>query len=429
MNSVSLPTSSPQSLSDVPTPTLRAIQKQIPWRNQRRPKQVPPDGDWITWLILSGRGWGKTRVGAEWVLENSEIYGRFVLVGRTAGDMRDIMIEGESGILNVADDAHRPLYEPSKRRLTFPSGAVANLRSADEPETFRGIQAEAIWADELAAWQYPEAWDQMQLGFRLGTQPRQLVTTTPRPTAIIKDLLEDPGTVVTVGSTFENRANLTEAFLHRIVRKYQGTRLERQELHGQILDDLPGALWNYSMFQPGKPPRRYQGTELVDDYTRVVVAVDPAVTYGPESDETGIIVAGKLGDTGYVIEDLSGRFSPGEWAKRVVGAYHQHAADAIVAESNNGGEMVRLTIQREDPSVNVRLVTATKGKRVRAEPISFLYEQGKIFHYKPLPELEEQMCTFLPESPTSPDRMDAAVWALTDLMIGPVYEGPVSMIA
>jgi phage terminase large subunit-like protein len=406
-----------------------ALKRQIPWRNLRRPSQIPPDlrtpsQDWLTWLILSGRGWGKTRVGAEWVLANEQRYGRFVLAGRTSGDMRDIMIEGESGIMAIARNDARPHYEPSKRRITFASGSVAVLRTADEPEGFRGIQAEAVWADELAAWEHPEAWDQLQFGFRLGFQPRQVVTTTPRPTDIIRELIRDPGTVVTGGSTYENRANLTDKFLHSIVKRYEGTRLGRQELYGEILDDIEGALWKRSMIRHDQPPMRHEkGTER-PDYQRIVIAIDPAVSYGPESDETGIILAGRGRDQrGYVIDDMSGRYSPIDWAGRAIGAYRTHSADAIVAEVNNGGDLVEANLRAAGFDGRFIKVTASRGKRVRAEPIAALYEQFRISHLRPFTELEDQLCNFTPESTASPDRLDAMVWAFTELMLGSAYTG------
>ena len=439
MSSVSSPTSSIESLRDVPTPTLQAIKSLIPWRNLRRPSQIPPEGDWLTWLILTGRGWGKTRVGAEWVLENSEHYGRFVLAGRTSGDLRDIMIEGESGILNVAK-GERPRYEPSKRRLTFLSGATAVLRSADEPEGFRGIQAEAVWADELAAWEYPEAWDQMQMGFRLGYHPRQIVTTTPRPTPIIRDLMADVGTVVTTGSTYENRANLTETFLERIVKRYEGTRLGRQELHGEVLDDVVGALVSRSMFVHAQPPMIYDASkELVPNFSRGCVAIDPAVSYGIDSDETGIIAVGKGFDlNAYVVDDVSGHYSPREWARKAIATASVHGFDLIVGEVNNGGDMVEATLRGEGWQGGYHAVHATKGKRVRAEAVSGGYERNlhlgapgfRIIHVRPFPILEDQWCAFVPESPDSPDRVDAEVWALTELMLEPSYSGSqFSMIA
>jgi phage terminase large subunit-like protein len=402
----------------------------IPWRNLRRPSQVPPESDWTTWLILAGRGWGKTRVGAEWVLENSEHYGRFVLAGRTSGDLRDIMIEGESGIMTVAVDP-RPHYEPSKRRITFASGSVAVLRSADEPEGFRGLQAEAIWADELAAWEHPEAWDQLQLGFRLGSRAKQIVTTTPRATPIIRDLIADDGTVMTGGSTYENRANLSARFMKEVVRRYEGTRLGRQELYAEILDDIEGALWKREHIVLGEAPMRIHEGTPEPEYRRIVVAIDPAVTYGPESDETGIVACGVGVDgKGYVLDDQSGRFSPGDWAKRAIALYTDLKADAIVAETNNGGDMVEDTLRTRSFAGHFIKVTASRGKRVRAEPVAALYEQHRILHRRPFTELEDQLCNFTPESVVSPDRLDALVWAFTELMLEPSYSGSqFSMIA
>lgn len=402
----------------------------LPWELLRRREQTPPEGDWLTWLILAGRGWGKTRTGAEWVQENSNRYGRWILAGRTSGDLRDIMIEGESGILRIARDGNRPNYEPSKRRLVWPSGAVAALRSADEPEGFRGLQAEAVWADELAAWEYPEAWDQLQLGVRLGSRPRQVVTTTPRPTRIVRELLADEGTVATRGSTYDNRANLAPAFFRQIVSRYEGTRLGRQELYAEILDDIPGALWTRDLIRTMVPPRilRHGTPEL--DLARVVVAIDPAVTHGEDSDETGIVVAGvDVGGRGHVLADRTCRLSPDGWARRAVAAYRDFSADRVVAEVNNGGDMVESVLRAVDPSIPYTAVHASRGKRVRAEPVAALYEQGKVTHAEVFPELEDQLCTYTPESGDSPDRLDALVWAITHLMLGGGTTGDFSLVA
>jgi phage terminase large subunit-like protein len=408
----------------VPKPLLREMLSEMPWSALARPEQIAPQGDWLTWLILAGRGWGKTRTGAEWVQANVNHYGRWILAGRTSGDLRDIMIEGESGILRIARDPYRPSYEPSKRRLTWPNGAVAVLRSADEPEGFRGLQGEAAWVDELAAWEHPEAWEQLQLGIRLGEQPRQCVTTTPRPTPLIRDLLKDSGTHATRGSTYDNRDNLSPKFFRDIVTRYEGTRLGRQELHAEILDDLPGALWTRSMFTYNEAPLRYIEGTPQPEYRRVVVAIDPAVTYGPESDETGIVVAGVgIDERGYVLDDQSGRYSPNDWATRAIAAYQHYRADAIVAETNNGGDMVEDTLRTRNFDGRFIKVTATRGKRVRAEPIAGLYEQGRISHRQMFTELEDQLCTFTPESLVSPDRLDALVWAFTELMLEPSYSG------
>lgn len=378
-----------------------------------RDAQIEPDGDWRTWLILAGRGWGKTRTGAEWVVDRV-LSGckRVALIGPTAADVRDVMIEGESGLMAVTPDALEPLYEPSKRRVTFANGAIATAFSADEPDRLRGPQHDAAWADELAAWRYPEAWDQLQFGLRLGDDPRCIVTTTPRPTKEIRGLVAADTTVVTRGSTFDNADNLAPAFLERILAKYEGTRLGRQELYAEILDDVPGALWTRAMLE--RAFTEYDANPA-GDMQRVVVAVDPAVTSGEDSDETGIIVAGRTGERGYVLADYTCRKSPDGWARAAVAAYHDHKADRIVAEANQGGDLVKTVLRTVDPSVPVKLVRATRGKRVRAEPVAALYEQGRVFHRSVFPELEDQLVTWTPDSPTSPDRLDALVWALTDL--------------
>lgn len=396
------------------------------WKDIARPQQLAPEGDWLTWLILAGRGWGKTRTGAEWVQANVDTYGRWILAGRTSGDLRDIMIEGESGILRIARTGNRPTYEPSKRRLVWPNGSVAALRSADEPEGFRGLQAEAVWADELAAWEYPEAWDQLQLGVRLGPRPRQVVTTTPRPTKIVRDLLGDSGTIATRGSTYDNRANLAPAFFRQIVSKYEGTRLGRQELYAEILDDIPGALWTRDVLSVKVPPH----IGNIWDLSRVVVAIDPAVTHGEDSDETGIVVAGvdALG-RGHVLADRSCRLSPDGWARRAIQAYRDFGADRIVAEVNNGGDLVESVLRAVDPDIPYTAVHASRGKRVRAEPVAALYEQGRVTHAEVFPELEDQLCTYTPESGDSPDRLDALVWAITHLMLGSGTTGDFSLVA
>ena len=382
------------------------------WLAVRRPEQIAPPGEWRTWLILAGRGWGKTRTGAEWVIDRIEDGAqRIALVGPTAADVRDVMIEGESGLLAIAPDDLGALYEPSKRRVTFESGAICTAYSADEPDRLRGPQHEFAWCDELAAWRYPAAWDMLAFGLRLGDDPRALVTTTPRPTKEVRELVAAATTAITRGATFDNADNLAPAFLERIVQKYEGTRLGRQELYAEVLEDVPGALWTRAMLEqavsewPGQTPQT----------SRLVVAVDPAVTSGEESDDTGIIVAGRDGKRGYVLADLTCHLSPDGWARRAVEAYHRFGADRIVAEANQGGDMVKSVIRSVDPSVPVRLVRATRGKRVRAEPIAALYEQGRVAHAEVFPELEDQLVTWTPDSPDSPDRLDALVWALTDL--------------
>lgn len=370
-------------------------------------------GDWRTWLILAGRGWGKTRTGAEWVVDRVEDgAGRIALVGPTAADARDVMVEGESGILAVAPPDLQATYEPSKRRITFANGATCTTYSADEPDRLRGPQHEYAWADELAAWRYPAAWDMLMFGLRLGDDPRAIVTTTPRPTKEVRELLAAATTVTTRGSTFENEANLASAFIERIVQRYEGTRLGRQELYAEVLDDVPGALWTREMLEQAVLRWPVGGPAQLD---RVVVAVDPAVTSGEDSDYTGIVVAGRDVEQGYVIADYTLRDTPDAWARAAVQAYKRHQADRIVAEANQGGDMVRTVLRTVDPSVPVKLVHATRGKRVRAEPVAALYEQGRVLHRAVFPELEDQLVTWTPDSPSSPDRLDALVWALTDL--------------
>jgi phage terminase large subunit-like protein len=348
---------------------------------------------------------------------------RLALVAPTAGDARDIMVEGDSGILAVSPPWERPRYEPSKRRLTWPNGAVATLFSADEPERLRGPQHDTAWCDELASWRYPEAWDMLMFGLRLGTAPRVVVTTTPRPTMLLRELVADPAVVVTRGTTYENRANLAADFLGQIIRKYHGTRLGRQELEAELLEDLPGALWNRGMLEA---VRARAAPALI----RVVVAIDPAASSTEDADETGIIVAGKdQYGGGWVLADASGRYSPLEWAKIAIAAYRAHSAERIVAEVNNGGDMVEATLRMIDPSVPFAAVRASRGKVTRAEPVAALYEQGRVHHLGVFPRLEDQMCAFsadLRESVKvrsagrSPDRVDALVWALTDLLVEPM---------
>lgn len=391
------------------------------WRFWARSTQLPPQGNWRVWLLLAGRGFGKTRTGAEYIRARVKARSalRIALVAPTAADARNVMVEGESGILAITAPADRPLYEPSKRRLTWPCGAVATLYSADEPERLRGPQHDTAWCDELAAWRYPEAWDMLMLGLRLGQDPRVVVTTTPRPTRLLKSLLADPSVVVTRGTTYENRDNLAPGFIEEIIRKYEGTRLGRQELEAEILDDMPGALWSRGLIEAG---RARQAPEL----TRVVVAIDPAASSGGASDETGIVVAGKdeLGHA-WVLADASGRFSPGDWAKTAIAAFRAHRADRVVAEVNNGGEMVEAMLRMIDASVPFTAVHASRGKQVRAEPVAALYEQGRVHHVGALPQLEDQMCGFAARESDrrraggSPDRVDALVWALTDLFFEP----------
>jgi predicted phage terminase large subunit-like protein len=326
------------------------------------------------------------------------------------------MVEGESGLLNLGAASQRPDYEPSLHRLTWQNGAVATLYSADEPDRLRGPQHDLAWCDELAAWRYPQAWDMLMFGLRLGADPRVVVTTTPRPTKLMRELLADPRVAVTHGRTADNADNLAPAFLDQIVRRYEGTRLGRQELDGELLDDMPGALWTHGLIDAAR-------VAAAPALVRVVVAIDPAVASGEDADETGIVCAGRAADGhGYVLADASGRYPPAEWARVAIAAWRAHRADRIVAEINNGGEMVEATLRVIDPDVPFGAVHASRGKVARAEPVAALYEQGRIHHLGALARLEDQMCSFTPDfdrtaAGYSPDRVDALVWALSELFI------------
>jgi phage terminase large subunit-like protein len=376
------------------------------WDINAREKQRLPSAPFFNWVLLGGRGFGKTRTGAEtvrhWVKSN-----RYVnLIGATADDARDIMIEGESGILAICPPKERPQYIPSKRQLAWPNGAISLIFTADEPERLRGKQHYKIWADELAAWRYPEAWEQTMLGLRLGNLPQGVVTTTPRPTKLVIELLADKRNIITVGTTYENRPNLAPGFFEYVISKYEGTRLGRQELNAELLTDNPGALWKRETIDASRvlaaPPLDY-----------VVVAVDPSATSG--GDEAGIITAGRTGQDYYTLADDSLRGSPQEWASAAVTAYHRARANCIVAESNQGGEMVTAVIKQVDPSVPVKLVHASRGKATRAEPVAAIAEQGRDHHVGVFAALEDELCMWQPGD-ASPNRLDAKVWALTELM-------------
>jgi phage terminase large subunit-like protein len=381
------------------------------WEAWARPEQLPPTGDWSIWLVKAGRGFGKTRMGSEWVRSVATPGARIALVGATAADVRDVIIEGESGILRVCPPDERPLYEPSKRRLTWPNGAIATAYSAEEPDRLRGPQHSMAYCDEVAAWAHPEAWDMMLMGLRLGDRPRVVATTTPRTVPLMRTIQASPGLVVTRGRTLDNAANLAPSFLTGLMARYEGTRLGRQELEGEDLDDNPDALWSREVIDACR-------LREAPDLVRVVVAIDPAVTSNADSDETGIVVAGLGADgRGYVLADRSGRFKPDAWARRAVEAYHEFKADRIVAEGNQGGEMVAHVLGTVEAGLPLRIVHATRGKATRAEPIAALYEQGRVSHVGGLPQLEDQLCTWTPGG-SSPDRLDALVWALTELMLG-----------
>ena len=403
------------------------------WTLWARDEQLPPPGGWIWWLILAGRGFGKTRSGSEYILARvrSGKARRIALVGPTASDVRDVMVEtGPGSILQNCHPSERPKYEPSKRRLTWPNGAVATTFSADEPERFRGPGFDTAWCDELGAWKYQrETWDMLELGFREG-EPQGIITTTPRPTSVIKDLLKDargkdPTVVITRGSTYDNAANLAPSFLTRLLRKHEGTRLGRQELLAELLEDTPGALWTLKLLDENR-------VSAAPPLVRLGIAIDPQAAEPGQSDndtaETGIMAGGidAKGD-GYVVRDESGRYSPGEWGERTVLLFDELKADFIVAEDNNGGAMVEYVVRsaaqalyrakrRATPHVPIRRVHASRGKQTRAEPVASLDEQHRVHHVGALSTLEDQMTTWVPGQ-KSPDRMDARVWLLTALML------------
>jgi len=388
-----------------------------------RPEQRSPDGDWSTWLIQSGRGWGKTRTGAEWLADGAlgSPGSRWAIVAPTFTDGRDTCIEGESGLLSVLR-RRRPMvrwddhWNRSLGEVILPNGSRVKLFTSEKPDGLRGPQHHGAWCDEAAAWRNAkDTWDMLQFGLRLGRRPQAVVTTTPKPVRLVRTLVADPTTTITRGSTFDNAANLAPSQLDRLRTLYEGTRLGRQELYGELLLDTPGALWTQAVVDDARVDR-------APALQRVVVAIDPAVTSGEDSDSTGIVAAG-IGVDGhlYVLHDRTCRESPERWARRAVELYDEVEGDRIVAEVNNGGDLVEAVLRTVDPSVPVRKVHASRGKRMRAEPVAALYEQGRVHHVGGLPELEDQMTTWTPESADSPDRLDALVWALTDLAIEPTH--------
>ena len=391
--------------------------RRVRWTHQlARTEQIPTDNeDWNTWLFLAGRGAGKTRTAAEWLAWKaiSNEGTRWAIVAPTHADARDTCVEGESGILNILKE-YGVLrdYNRSISEIFLTNKSRIKLFSGEEPDRLRGPQFHGGWFDELAAFKRPDAWDQYQFGARLGQHPQTIITTTPRPTKLVKDLVEREGVKVVRGSTFDNAKNLAPSALAELKLRYENTRLGRQELYGEILDTVEGALWTREMIE------RARVTDI-PPLIRIVVAIDPAVTNNADSDETGIVAAGITSDNHYyVLSDKSLRASPDAWARQAVNLYHDLGADKIIAETNNGGDMVTLLIKQVDHSAPVKKVTATRGKQLRAEPISSLYEQGRVHHHGYFAELETQMCEWTPVSSESPDRLDALVWAITELNSG-----------
>lgn len=416
------------------------------WRVHAHPYQYPPeDGDWTLFLLLGGRGAGKTRAGAEWVrrfVRERTKPARIALVSETYADGREVMIDGDSGLARIGAEDGRPVYQASRRRLVWPNGSLAYVFSSEDPDGLRGHQFHAAWGDELCKWKHAEeTWSNLQLALRLGPKPRQVVTTTPRPTALLKRLMKAPGTHLARATTYANAQNLSRAFLDEIAAAYEGTALGRQELQGELVEDVAGALWTRRMIETSRiaaPQGFHSGLD------RIVVAVDPPVTSGEGADECGIIVAGVLhgsevaggevvgckeedtiynlqpstSSTCFILADRSaGGLSPREWASRAVAAYREFDADRIVVETNQGGDMVRAVIRQIDANAAVRDVRASRAKRTRAEPVAALYEQGRVRHTACFAQLEDQMATFTGAGGKSPDRLDALVWAVIDLML------------
>ncbi|MBL4918275.1 DNA-packaging protein [Szabonella alba] len=405
----------------------------LPWLFEfwALPHQLPPDGAWKSWVIMGGRGAGKTRAGAEWVRAEAEgatprepgRARRIALIGETEDQTREVMIFGPSGILACSPPDRRPAWEATRNRLVWPNGAVATVYSASNPEALRGPQFDAAWVDELAKWKRgQDAWDMLQFALRLGDNPRQVVTTTPRNVGVLKAILRNPSTVVTHAPTEANRAHLAESFLEEVRARYGGSSLGRQELGGELLEEAEGALWQAAALDAGRIP-------VAPEFDRLVVAVDPPVTGHAGSDECGIVVVGAITRgppqtwRAVVLEDASLRAaSPDQWARAALGAMERHGADRLVAEVNQGGDLVEAVIRQIDPLVPYCAVRASRGKSARAEPVAALYEQGRVAHLPGLGALEDQMCQMTQGGylgKGSPDRVDALVWALTDLLIAP----------
>ncbi|QFU17093.1 DNA-packaging protein [Microvirga thermotolerans] len=410
------------------------------WPLRCRAAQRPPGlsrlhDPWTVWLLLGGRGAGKTRAGAEWVRGIAlgepgfaqPPLGRIALIGETFADARNVMVEGPAGILAVHGRSERPTWSPSLRRLEWPNGAVAQVFSAEDPDSLRGPQFAAAWADELAKWRHAdETWDMLQFGLRLGAHPRQMVTTTPRPIPLLRRFLADPSVAVSRAKTADNAENLAPAFLETVVGRYAGTRLGRQELDGEIVEDRPDALWTREGLELGR-------CEVPPPLARIVVAVDPPATSSRRADACGIVAAGvDEGGTAYVLADATAAgLKPPQWGEKAVALYRRLEADALVVETNQGGDMALQVIREIDPGAPVVGVRAMRGKYLRAEPVSVLYAQGRVRHAGVFPELEDELCDFGPgglSGGRSPDRLDALVWALTELMLREAAEPRVRVL-
>ncbi len=394
------------------------------WPLWARKDQLPPLGNWLLWLIMGGRGAGKTRAGAEWVKGMAlgrrpfcgRSVGRIALIGETFADVRDVMIEGVSGILSVHGKWERPIWKKTQRQLEWKNGAIAQAFSSEDPDSLRGPQFDVAWSDELCKWRYAEeTWDMLQFGLRLGERPRQLVTTTPRSMPLLCRLMRDPHTILTKSTTMANAAHLSEGFLEMVKERYEGSRLGRQELNGELIEDRQDSLWQRNQIEKLM-------VKKAPELERVVVAIDPPVSAHKKSDACGLVVAGLAPDGhAYILADETlSQAAPLRWAKAAIELYHTYQAGRIVAEVNQGGDMVTSILQQVDAQVPVKAVRANRGKYIRAEPIALLYERGLIHHVGSLPKLEDELCDFGLDglsSGKSPDRLDALVWALSDLML------------
>lgn len=404
-------------MTQLKTAESQAIALRTEWLDTARDKQLQPKLEHYIWLILAGRGWGKTRTGSQdialYALRNPNV--NCAVVAPTHGDLRRVCFGGPSGLINVIPkDCYlksndQKGYSSSVSEIRLFNGSKITGYAAQEPDRLRGPQFHRAWCDEVASWRYPEAFDQLMFGLRLGDNPQCLITTTPKPTKLIRDLVQRDDCYVTTGSTFENEANLADSALRMLKDKYEGTNLGRQELYAEIIDDIDGALWTPQLIDECR-------TNDEVDLQQIIVAIDPAVTANANSDETGIVVVGRdYKNHFYVLEDLSGRHTPEKWGRIAINTFYEWDADRIVAEVNNGGDLVERLIRNYDFNVPYRSVRATRGKILRAEPISALYEQRRVHHVGVFSELEQQMCSYTGETNASPDRLDALVWGLTEL--------------
>ena len=414
-----------QLLASLPEPERQARLDELPeevkahlkwhWPFWARPNQLAPEGNWQTWLALAGRGFGKTEAGAQWVRQRVNEGARSIaLVAETQKDLEEVMV---ARLLKISPPDEMPKVRYKPVRITWPNGAEALGYNGTEPDQLRGPEFDTAWVDELAKYRYArDLWDMLQFTMRKGDDPRVFVTTTPRPIPVLREIIADPSTVITRGKTMDNAANLAPSFMKAVIDRYSGTRLGRQELDAEMLDDVPGALWTRNMLDE---------TRIKDqpNCRRIVVAVDPSGTAGDDGgDDVGIVIAGLgIDGRGYVLGDWSCNLSPDGWGRRVGEAYGHYKADRIVAERNFGGAMVEAVIKAVDKKLPVTLVTASRGKVARAEPIAALYEQGRVSHVGSFAQLEDQLCSMTPSGymgDNSPDRADALVWALSELMLG-----------